>query len=547
MSVRRAVVYVRVSTEDQAENGTSLETQELACLRRAADLGCAVHATFRDEGVSGALYEARDGIQRALAELEAGNADTLIVHSISRLSRDLEHQQAISKRAARAGATLVVCDLPASDTEEGDLMFGITGAFAQYERKLIRRRTMAGSRRVAEKGRQPVRAMEPFGYHIVRKADVLAGRHPAGTEGTYVIDKVQAEIVQTMFRDYARGGLSLYGIATRLNAEQVPTPRGAALWSMQTIAGILKNPVYRGAAGWGRHASVVDETRTARGRKPRYKVLRSEPTVCIPVPPIVDEATWRACQDRMAGNKRLQGGNPSRTFLLSAVARCPVCRRGLTGKRDYATGRRLYRCNRDAFSQHLPMVYFDADALEDYTRQAVIEAASRPEVLRDAHLALQQRSVSDVDHAIAGLQAELTALTKREAAAARAQVDALAADRTAEPYEAILSECAAARAELQKRLSTLQSQTAPNPRTQTPDALSASMDAIAALRRVLESPHLGVREKRSVITACVSSIVPVGTEGVQLTLVDTASTNQKNKNTNQFFIGFPSSSLERLR
>jgi site-specific DNA recombinase len=547
VTAKRAIIYVRVSTEDQAENGTSLETQELTCCRRASELGYVVAATFRDEGVSGALYEARDGIQRALSELESGNADALIVHSISRLSRDLEHQQAISKRVARTGGTLIVCDLPTSDTEEGDLMFGITGAFAQYERKLIRRRTMAGSRSVAEKGRQPVRAMDPFGYHIVRKADVLAGHHPAGSEGTYVINESQAAVVLDMFQGYAAAGMSLYALAKRLEARGISTPRSAAHWSMQTIAGILKNPVYKGSATWGRHGSLVDEARQATGKKPRYKVLRSEPTVHIPVPAIVDAVTWQACQDRMATNKMTQGGNPQRTFLLSAIARCPQCGRGLTGKREYRTGRRYYLCNRDAISRHVPTASFDAATLEDYTCNAVLAAASAPEIVRGAYAAAASLSEGPSSVDVTAVTAALKAVAAREKAAATAQVDALAAGRSSVVYDEILAEAAEERRRLEAQIqdATL----VPRPQASAIRASDAThaADAIEALQRVLSSTALTNAERRSALAGFVQAIVPDQTDGIKVVLRAPLSVLQKNKNTNQFFIGLPCSSLARLR
>lgn len=100
----KAVLYLRVSTEEEAETGTSLETQELACLRKVAALGGQVIGIHKDEGVSGGFYLSRPGIQAALCDLEAKRADVLIVASLSRFSRDAEHQQAIRKRIERAGA-----------------------------------------------------------------------------------------------------------------------------------------------------------------------------------------------------------------------------------------------------------------------------------------------------------------------------------------------------------------------------------------------------------------------------------------------------------
>jgi site-specific DNA recombinase len=147
---------------------------------------------LREEGVSGALYIARPGMQKALSLIEAGKANLLICANLSRYSRDAEHQHAIKRRLESAGARLVLCDMDFDATPEGDLAFGIMGNFAAYERKIIRKRTMTGRRRCAENGIQPHRNLSPFGYHVITKEDVLTGRYPAGTVGTYQVIEEQA-------------------------------------------------------------------------------------------------------------------------------------------------------------------------------------------------------------------------------------------------------------------------------------------------------------------------------------------------------------------
>ncbi len=78
----------------------------------------------------------------------------LIIANLSRFSRDREHQSAIKKRVQAAGARLVFCDMDFDDTPEGDLAFGIMGTFADYERKVIKDRTMKGRKRRAQEGLQ---------------------------------------------------------------------------------------------------------------------------------------------------------------------------------------------------------------------------------------------------------------------------------------------------------------------------------------------------------------------------------------------------------
>src|SRR5579859_118783 len=95
----KAVIYTRVSTGRQAEEGTSLEVQEAACLRKATELGAEVVDVIPDEGVSGALYISRPGIQKALRMLEVGEANLLLMMKLDRSGRDADVLGLIRKRA----------------------------------------------------------------------------------------------------------------------------------------------------------------------------------------------------------------------------------------------------------------------------------------------------------------------------------------------------------------------------------------------------------------------------------------------------------------
>src|SRR5688500_15521927 len=120
----RAVIVPRVSTAIQAIEGTSLDGQELDCLRKATDIKATVHAIYRDEGVSGAAYLTRKGIQQALADIESGAANVLITAKIDRAGRDVDVLRDIKRRVKEAGAMLVFADgLNFENNATGNLMF----------------------------------------------------------------------------------------------------------------------------------------------------------------------------------------------------------------------------------------------------------------------------------------------------------------------------------------------------------------------------------------------------------------------------------------
>lgn len=238
----RVVLYARVSTNEQVAAGNSLIEQHAACIAKAQQLGAEVVAYHEDAGVSGSLYLARPGIQRALAEIESGKANALIIAKLDRYSRDREHQAAIKKRIERAGGSLIFCEGDFADTPEGDLQFGIQGSFAEYERKVIRERTMKGRRATSRKGIQTQTSMRPFGYYIPNKEDVLLGRYPAEQRGKYQVIEEEARWVRGIFERVARGD-SMHGVARWLNTEGVPTPRNGQFWRVSSLKRILGNPV----------------------------------------------------------------------------------------------------------------------------------------------------------------------------------------------------------------------------------------------------------------------------------------------------------------
>jgi site-specific DNA recombinase len=110
------VLYTRVSTDRQAEQGTSLAGQQKICRKKALDLGLPLIAEYEDAGVSGADFLSRCGIQQALSDIGAGRADTLMCANMSRSIRDREHQAAMRKMIAAAGGRLVLCDMTFGDT-----------------------------------------------------------------------------------------------------------------------------------------------------------------------------------------------------------------------------------------------------------------------------------------------------------------------------------------------------------------------------------------------------------------------------------------------
>ena len=334
---RGAVIYTRVSTGEQDKHGTSPETQRDACRAKALALGLPIVAEYHDGGISGGFLLSRTEFQAALADIRAGRADTLICPNISRYSRDVEHQQAVKKAVRAAGGQLVFCDMTFEDTPEGDLNFTIQGGFAEYEKAVIRKRTMSGKAARAAEGKQPCRR-PAYGYHVVLSAEVQCGLHPPGTAGQYLIVEEKAAVVRRLFADYA-AGISLNSLARALASEGIPSPNGAPAWPLASLRYVLANPAYKGEAAFGKSFSRVDESRlhqahprTGLPLKDVRFVTRRSPEEWTPIacPPLVTPDLWDAVQERFSRNRAEMSGNPRRVYMLAGRIFCPLCGGAMT-------------------------------------------------------------------------------------------------------------------------------------------------------------------------------------------------------------------------
>lgn len=534
-SIRRAVIYARVSTGEQAEHGTSLAGQLDACRSKASAIGAEVVGAYEDAGISGALNEARPGMQAALRDLEAGKANTLIIANLSRFSRDREHQSAIKKRVEAAGARLVFCDMEFSDTPEGDLAFGIMGTFADYERKVIKERTTKGRRRRAEEGIQPARNHSPFGYHVPTKKDVLSGVYPLESLGVYQVVQEQAKWAKEIFVRFA-GGQSLRSIARWLTESCVPTPRGAIVWNQSTLFRLLQHPLYKGEASFGRFERQHDEGRAKRGLKTSY-LLKERPKdqwINIEAPAIIDEATWNACQMRMQQNRDMLRGRPQHRYLLTSLMRCPKCDRKMRSyrmrhspKNKESAYYHLYECR---FARPSSNIAGESCCnkqhrgywAEPLVLRAIQEVSRHPNLMLAAVEAYKKaRAENGLQQDTKNLEQQLAELQKQEKATVKAQITGVMAGADSSIYESMLHDLSIKRDQIIAALKRAGYPAAKGQSSaQGEDEAVIANRAIAAVDEVLNAPDnlLTPAEKQGLLVRIIEAIYPDGKEGLRIVL-----------------------------
>src|SRR5271165_1102414 len=164
----------------------------------------------------------------------------------------------------------------------------------------------------------------------------------------------QREAVRWVYARYAIDGLSIGAITRLLNEQRIPTRKQTGRWERSTVWAMLRNPAYKGAAGFGKTQTVPRQriTRPLRlrggiaSRDSAHHERPQDEWIAIPVPPIIDEQTFALAQERLEANKTHA---PRRTVVPSVVqglVSCANCGYALyrTSTRSSARTIYYYRC-----------------------------------------------------------------------------------------------------------------------------------------------------------------------------------------------------------
>jgi len=207
----RAITYGRVSTGRQAASGISLDDQAEKLAEVVESRGWVHIAHLTDPGLSGRKMTNRRGLLDALSRLDRNEADVLVAAKIDRVSRSTTDFARLLDQAEKKGWKLVVLDADVdTTTAAGRLLVDVVSAAASFE-----------SRRIGERAKS---------VHAVRRSQgKRAGQAPLLPE------EVRLRIAREHFE-----GKSLNSIAVALNAEGVPTAKGAT-WYASTVRHVVQS------------------------------------------------------------------------------------------------------------------------------------------------------------------------------------------------------------------------------------------------------------------------------------------------------------------
>jgi|GEM_PF-877731 len=165
---KRIAAYLRVSTLEQAKEGFGLKTQRHhieALINANAYQDWELIEVYQDDGVSGSLLN-RPALDRLMEDAKKGKFDMVVVWKIDRLFRDMKHLLATVELMGTLGVDFKSVTEPFDTSAVGQFIFQIFGALAEFERNLIRLRTMEGKMSAVRDGYY-VGTNIPYGYQVV--------------------------------------------------------------------------------------------------------------------------------------------------------------------------------------------------------------------------------------------------------------------------------------------------------------------------------------------------------------------------------------------
>jgi site-specific DNA recombinase len=229
-----AVIYTRVSTEEQAQAGTSLDSQCAACIQFCQHHGFTVLRTFVEKGESAKTAD-RPALKQLLeyCRESRGRVHHVVVHKLDRFARNTLDHAALKTVFSRLDITLKSVTEPIDNTPPGRFMESIFAAFAQLDNDVRAERTTSGMKHRLLSGQWTF--PPPLGYVAAK----------AGSAKTIVPDPARAPLVRRAFEQFATGLETKSSVLRKVTALGLRTRAGRPV-SAQTFTQTLLKPVYAG-------------------------------------------------------------------------------------------------------------------------------------------------------------------------------------------------------------------------------------------------------------------------------------------------------------
>lgn len=339
-------IYLRVSTEEQAKEGFSINAQKEKLTSYAKVNDWEIIDYYIDDGISAKNLKDRPNINRLIEDVESGKVNNVLVYKLDRLTRSVKdlinlielfeiHNCSFNSLTEKLDTTNAV----------GRMFIKIIGIFAEFERENLAERVSFGYEQKTREGNY-TNTQGVNGY------DYIIGK------GDLVVNEKEQEIVNRIYEMYLDGN-SMLKIARVFNTEKVSTKRGGS-WSQSTIKSILTNPLYVGKIRYGVAKKLENRA---------FEVDGEQET-------IIDKDTFNRVQELIIKRKHFNSRKyPSENAYFSTALRCSKCGAKFHPKQQkqngkyyityYCNNRQTARCNCQGISHNKVLKSFE-DYIDNY-------------------------------------------------------------------------------------------------------------------------------------------------------------------------------------
>jgi site-specific DNA recombinase len=338
-SVFWAILYARVSTDEQARSGYSLAQQLEALREYAAHKGYEILEEVVDSGQSGASLE-RPGMDRVRDLVAAGGVSVVLAQDRDRIAREPAYLYLLRKEFEEHGCKLRALNDRGDDSPEGELTDGILDQLAKFERAKLAERSRRGKMRKAREGHVGVTTPK-YGFRYNEARDGL------------VVHEPEMKVVEKVFR-MAAEGLGVMAMRTRLRSEGISSPKGGEVWDPRMLRLMGASDIYRphdhdeiaglvtpevavrldpdkqyGICWFNRQKTSVrtvsepDGNGGRRYRKRKTTRIRpKEEWIAVPVPAFLSRSLVDLARTTMESNKGAERKYLAREWELRGIMRC---------------------------------------------------------------------------------------------------------------------------------------------------------------------------------------------------------------------------------
>lgn len=324
---QRAAVSLRVSTEEQNKEGHfGLEVQEERCRSfcESQEYELTEEHIYRDEKSGGLGVEQRPGLKELFEAAKRGEFDVVVVYKTDRLARNLRILVNIIHDLEKLSIAFRSVTEPFDTTTSfGKANLNLFGTFAEFEKEMIRERTMNGRIKAAKSGKW-VGSHAAYGHTVNKDTRKL------------VTNPQEAKIVKQMFSWLVDDKLAVHEIERRLNAMQVPAPWSTKIktketqnvWRKFSVVRVLVNETHTGTFYYRKYrkpfnglTSITDASRL----RPREDWIEQH------CDPIISVEMYEAAKRQLTHNREFAKRNRKRDYLYSKIIYCSGCKHKMFG------------------------------------------------------------------------------------------------------------------------------------------------------------------------------------------------------------------------